>query len=65
MGRPMSEARRMRRLVKQNKVKTVNFGEDRELTIPTEREVEQYITTKITELKNKESWDVAVKEENL
>jgi hypothetical protein len=58
MGKPMSEARRYRRLLKKKNVKTINMGEDRELKIPTERDVEKYITEKMFEgfeFKNKDN----------
>jgi hypothetical protein len=50
MGRPMSDARRRSRLIKQGKLKSINMGDGRELKIPTEREVEEYIIEKTNKM---------------
>jgi hypothetical protein len=61
MIKPMSDARRRSRLIKQGKIKSVKMEDGKELYIPTEKDVEKYINDKI----NKKEWDVIVKEENL
>jgi len=47
----MSDARRRSRLIKQGKLKSINIGEGRELILPTEKDVEQYINEKSNNLK--------------